>query len=290
MSLTGVSWGKLSEIGVSDAGLRVGGWALVMLLLARRLTSSMEFLSFARAASWAREMAFPSSTPAYWFVGSSFTVSCSSMAASWDRRRRSLFCASLAATRSVFPFSKWTREASSLARCSEMRKRVFDGSRASAFSYCWTALSQSLISSARRACWYALYVVQEASGTRRNRAAVAIFSRFMCLSSLPLGLVSCDAPGAETSLVAAAARYGASGMRRVSSGGKPTKLISTDSMPMLRSTKRFWITSPTRALMISSFPENVAIGFCAEPNVPMYLYGKSGGTGFGGGGEIGRAH
>ena len=61
-------------------------------------------------------------------------------------------------------------------------------------------------------------------------------------------------------------------MRCRSSGGKPTKPISTDSMPMLRSTNLPAMTSPTRALMISPLPENVAIGFGALPNVPMYLY------------------
>src|ERR1700737_2945933 len=66
------------------------------------------------------------------------------------------------------------------------------------------------------------------------------------------------------------------------SGGKPMNPISTDSMPMLRSTNLPAMTSLTRALMISPLPANVAIGFVVLPNVPMYLYGKGSGCGSGG--------
>ena len=54
-------------------------------------------------------------------------------------------------------------------------------------------------------------------------------------------------------------------------GGKPTKPISTDSIPMLRRMNFPSIVSPAWTLTISPFPVNVAIGLFAPPNVPMYL-------------------
>src|SRR6185369_2439469 len=59
--------------------------------------------------------------------------------------------------------------------------------------------------------------------------------------------------------------------------------MSTDSIPMFLRMNLPSMVSPTRTLMISPFPENVAIGFAALPNVPMYLYVNGGGTGSGGG-------
>src|SRR5204863_9100176 len=77
--------------------------------------------------------------------------------------------------------------------------------------------------------------------------------------------------------------YCPSGTRVVLLGGNPTKPMSTDSIPMLFRMNFPSIVSPTRTLMISPFPEKVAIGLAALPNVPMYLYVNGGGTGSGGG-------
>src|SRR5437764_532082 len=55
-------------------------------------------------------------------------------------------------------------------------------------------------------------------------------------------------------------------------------------MPMLRRMNLPSNVSPTRTLMISPLPENVAMGLLAGPNVPMYLYVNGGGVGGGGGG------
>lgn len=60
------------------------------------------------------------------------------------------------------------------------------------------------------------------------------------------------------------------GIRLSSSAGNPTNPICTDSMPILRRMNLPSMTVPTRALMISPSRENVAIGFDALPNVPMY--------------------
>src|SRR5258706_3033464 len=99
-------------MGWSEAGLSCGGWALVTLFLARFFISSMLFLSWERTASWMALTHLAISTAAYWFVGSSLTVSSYSVAASWLRRSASAGGADVsAAARSDFAFSKWVREA-----------------------------------------------------------------------------------------------------------------------------------------------------------------------------------
>src|SRR5436305_11790050 len=102
-------------------------------------------------------------------------------------------------------------------------------------------------------------------------AMIAVLSRF-------IGLAVSDGWAGEMSLP-----HCPSGTRVVLFGGKPTKPMSTDSIPMFLRMNLPSIVSPRRTLMISPFPENVAIGFAALPNVPMYLYVNGGGTGSGGG-------
>ena len=106
-------------MGWSEAGLSCGGCTLVMFFFAASfLISSIDLPPATCCASLIVASALVSSSMANWLVGSRRMTISSSPAAIWASRSSSpVPLAVVAAMRSDLPFSKCTREASSLARC-----------------------------------------------------------------------------------------------------------------------------------------------------------------------------
>src|ERR1051325_619379 len=110
-------------------------------------------------------------------VGSSRTVSCSSVEASCARRSCSSPRDWRVAPRSVFPFSKCTRRGSDRERIRATWYCRFDGETSSARSYSTTASSQFFFSSAARACLKALKLTHEETISAMPKTAVSFFNR-----------------------------------------------------------------------------------------------------------------